>query len=233
MELSRSVWLTVLALALTSGLTSPASAAARTWVEGTHYTVLDPVQRTIVPAGKVEVLEVFSYGCPFCSQFQPIVEKLEQSLPSQAQMAYLPASFLPAEAWPMFQRAYFAAQSLGIAEKTHQAMYDAVWKTGELAISDPVTHRLKKPLPSIEDAARCYERLAGVKPEVFLAAAKSVGVEEKMRAADAQVVAMAVPGTPCLVVNGKYRVNLDDINNDGELIDLVAYLVAKETPAKK
>jgi thiol:disulfide interchange protein DsbA len=220
-------------MALVSGLTSPASAAARSWVEGRNYAVLTPIQRTTVPAGKVEVMEVFSYGCPFCSQFQPVLEKLKESLPSNAQMVYLPASFNPPEAWPMFQRAYFAAQALGIADKTHQAMYDAVWKTGELAISDPVTHRLKKPLPSIEDAARCYGRLTGVKPEAFLAAAKSFGVETKMRAADAQVHAMEVPSTPCIVVNGKYRVTMDGVGSYGELIDLVKYLVAKETPATK
>lgn len=228
MKLSRLAWLSAVATVLTS----PAFAAGN-WVEGQHYALLTPVQRTTVPAGKVEVMEVFSYGCPFCSRFEPIVEDLKQRLPANAQMVFLPASFNPSEAWPMFQRAYFAAQSLGIADKTHQAMYDAVWKTGELAISDPVTHRLKNPLPSIEDAAKCYGRLTGVKPEAFLAAAKSFGVEAKMRAADAQVQQMAVPGTPCIVVNGKYRVNLDSLRSTGELVELVTYLVAKEAPVKK
>jgi thiol:disulfide interchange protein DsbA len=233
MKLSRSALLTGLAILLTSGLASPVCAAARNWVEGRNYAVLNPAQHTTVPAGKVEVLEVFSYGCPFCNNFQPVVEKLKTSLPSNAQMVYLPASFNPPEAWPMFQRAYFAAQALGIADKTHQAMYDAVWKTGELAISDPVTHRLKKPLPSIEDAARCYGRLTGVKPEAFLAAARSFGVETKMRAADAQVNAMEIPSTPCIVVNGKYRVSMDNVASYDELVELVSYLVAKETPGRK
>jgi len=233
MKLSSSALITGLAILLTIPLASPASAAARTWVEGRNYTVLNPVQRTSVPAGQIEVMEVFSYGCPFCSQFQPVLAQLRHSLPSNARVVYLPASFNPPEAWPMFQRAYFAAQALGIAERTHQAMYDAVWKTGELAISDPVTHRLKRPLPSIEDAARCYGRLTGVKPEAFLAAAKSFGVEARMRAADAQVKAMEVPSTPCIVVNGKYRVSMDNISSYGELIELVNYLVAKETTTKK
>jgi thiol:disulfide interchange protein DsbA len=213
-------------------LTGPALAASQ-WVEGRNYSLLNPVQRTTVPAGKVEVLEVFSYGCPACNSFQPVIESLMQKLPANAQMAYLPASFNPSEAWPMYQRAYFAAQALGIADKTHQAIYDAAWKTGELSYRDPATGRMKKTLPTIEDAARCYARLTGVKPEAFLAAAKSFGVEAKMRAADAQVMQMAVPGTPCIVVNGKYRVNMDTIRNQAELNDLVNYLVAKETPARK
>jgi protein dithiol oxidoreductase (disulfide-forming) len=202
--------------------------AAQTWSQGRNYVLLTPVQSTTVPAGKVEVMEVFSYGCPACNGFQPVVEKLKSSLPRNAQMVFLPASFNPSEDWPMLQRAYFAAQSLGIAERTHQGMFDAVWKTGELAVSDPVTHRLRSPQPSIEDAARCYERMTGVKPETFLSAAKSFAVDVKIRAADAQIAAMRVPSTPCIVVNGRYRVNLDSLSSADDLVDLVRYLVAKE-----
>ena len=208
---------------------APATFAAETWKPGTHYTVLPRVQRTTVPAGKVEVLEVFSYGCPGCNSFQPVMEKLKGSLPKNAQMAYLHASFNESESWPIFQRAYFAAQSLGISEKTHQAMYDAIWKTGELAIVDNTTRRLKKPQPTINDVARCYERLTGVKTSAFLAAASSFGVDAKMRAADAQIGAMMVPSTPCLVVNGKYRVNMDSFKSMDELVQLVNYLVSTES----
>ena len=216
--------LAVLALAPLSG-----ARAAQTFVEGRNYVRLAPVQSTTVPAGKVEVMEVFSYGCPACNGFQPLMAQLRRSLPPNAQVVLLPASFNAGEDWPMFQRAYFAAQSLGIAERTHQGLFDAVWNSGELAVSDPVTHRLKEPLPSLEDAARCYARLAGVKPEAFLAAARSFGVDMKMRAADAQIAAMQVPSTPCIVVNGKYRVVMDSLGSRDELIDLVRYLVARES----
>ena len=40
------------------------TAQAATWVAGKHYSVLPQAQRTSVPAGKIEVMEVFSYGCP-------------------------------------------------------------------------------------------------------------------------------------------------------------------------
>jgi protein dithiol oxidoreductase (disulfide-forming) len=72
-------------------------------------------------------------------------------------------------------------------------------------------------------------RLAGVKPEAFLTAAKSFGVDVKMRAADVQVAAMHVPSTPCIVVNGKYRLNMDSLRSGDEIMDLVKYLVAKES----
>jgi len=207
--------------------------AAETWTEGKHYTRLTPVQRTTVPAGKVEVLEVFSYGCPACNSFQAVIDTLKKSLPANAQMAFLPAAFKPEEDWQMFQRAYFAAQALGIADRTHQAIFDAVWKTGELGITDPSGRGLKKQMPTIEDAAKCYERLTGVKPAAFLAAASSFGVDAKMRSADAQVYAMQVPGTPCLVVNGKYRVNIDAVSNVDELVSVVKFLIQKETTQPK
>ena len=216
----------LLAVAL---LMLPPGVRAATWSEGTHYVRLAPPQQTTVPAGKVEVMEVFSYACPACNAFQPVMEKLRQALPPNAQLTFLPAAFNPAEDWPMFQRAYLAAQALGIAERTHQAMFDAVWKTGELAVTTPGTNRLKDPLPSIADAARFYARVAGVNPQQFIAMANSFGIDSKIRAADAQVLAMHVDSTPTLIVNGKYRVLRDSVTGNDQLIELVKYLVARES----
>jgi protein dithiol oxidoreductase (disulfide-forming) len=206
--------------------------AAQSWTAGRHYEVLTPAQRTTVPAGKVEVLEVFSYGCIGCNGFEPAMQQLKRELPANAQVAYLPASFNRAESWPLFQRAYFTAQALGIADRTHQAMYDAIWKTGELAVVDQARRQLMRPQPTLEQVARCYERLTGVKSDVFMKTASSFSVDMKMRAADAQVIAMKVPSTPCIVVNGKYRVNLDSIRSIDELGDLVNHLVSKETAVR-
>jgi protein dithiol oxidoreductase (disulfide-forming) len=205
----------------------PARAVAKQWVEGTDYVVLHPAQQTTVPKGKVEVMEVFSYACPYCNKFQPVIRQLEHTLPRNAQLVFLPASFIPTEDWPMFQQAYFTAQSLGIASRTHQAIYDAVWKTGQLGTVDPATDRLKHPLPSIEDAARVYAHLTGVSTQKFLATARSFGVATQMREADAQIEAMQVPGTPCIIVDGKYRIRAASMGSPQGVIDLVKYLVAK------
>jgi thiol:disulfide interchange protein DsbA len=227
---------TLALIALLVWASMPTARAAGThWVQGTNYVVLSQPQPTTVPRGKVEVMEVFSYGCPFCNAFQPVIHQLERSLPANAQMVFLPASFHPDEDWPMFQQAYFAAQSLGIANPTHQAIYDAVWKTGQLAVEDPATHRLVRPLPTLEDAARYYSRLTGVSTRKFLAAAHSFGVAVQMREADAQIMAMQVPGTPCLIVGGKYRIRSSSMRPPRELISLVRYLIAKaasQSPAR-
>ncbi len=221
------------------GLGSAVQAA--NWVAGKHYSVIPQAQRTNVAPGKVEVMEVFSYGCPACNSFRPTMKKLQASLPANAQLVYLPASWNAAEAWPMFQRAYLTAQSLGVAQKAHDSMFEAIWTTGELGISDPQTRRLKTRLPTIDDAAKFYQRVAGVKAADFVNASKSFGVDLKMRQADKQITAMQVTGTPTLVVNGKYRVNNENLKTADEIIELVRFLVARETapspaatpPAKK
>jgi len=222
----KAIFLTGIAILICSPAVE-ALARPAAWVEGRNYVLLNPVQHTHVAPGKVEVLEVFSYGCPACNAFQPVMERLARSLPANAQIALLPASFSAAEDMPMLQRAFFAAQTLGIADNAHQSIFDAVWKTGELAVVDPITHRSKSPLPTLEDAARCYGRITGVKPEEFLRAARSFAVEVKLRATDVQISAMQVPGTPCLVVDGKYRVELDTLSSAADVIDLVNLLVKK------
>ena len=212
-------------------LAAAATAQAQTkWVAGKHYTNIPP-QRTQVAPGKVEVMEVFSYGCPACNQFRPVMKQIAAGLPKNAQIVYLPASWNAAENWPMFQRMYLTAVSLGVADKTHEAMYDAIWTTGELGVVDQNTRRLKTKLPTIEDAAKFYQRTAGVKPQDFVNASKSFGVDLKIKQAEAQIKAMQIGSTPTLVVAGKYRINNDAFKTVDEIIELVNFLAAKEAAA--
>jgi thiol:disulfide interchange protein DsbA len=220
----------MIALFTAALLAAGSAAQAVTFVAGKHYSVLPQAQRTTVPAGKVEVMEVFSYSCPACNHFRPAMKKLKAALPANAQVTYLPASWSAAENWPTFQRAYLTAQSLGVADKTHEAMFDAIWTTGELGIIDNRSQRIKSKLPSIDDISRFYQRVAGVKATDFVNASKSFSVDLKMRQADSQILAMQVPSTPTLVVAGKYRVNNDAFKTDDEIIAVVKYLVDKESP---
>jgi thiol:disulfide interchange protein DsbA len=224
--------LAAVTMTLLSLFTASYASAADEWKEGTNYFMVTPAQRTNVAPGKVEVLEVFSYGCPACNQFTPVMKKLVAALPANAQVAYLPAAFNTSEGWPMFQRAYFAAQALGVADRAHDAMYESVWRQGELSITDS-RGQLKRPLPSIEDAAKFYAAKTGVKPEAFLAAAKSFSVEGKIKAADKQIVAMHVDRTPTIVVAGKYRLHAESAGGYDQLIQLTKWLIAKESGAAR
>lgn len=202
--------------------------AAAPWTEGQQYFLVRPAQPTAVAAGKVEVLEVFSYACPACNHFYPAIDKLEAALPAgRVQWRFLPASWHPDEDWKVFQRAYFAALSLGIAERTHDRVFDAVWKTGELATMDG--NQMKSPLPSLADVAHFYDSVAKLKPGEFLGAAHSFSVDAQMREADAQIMAYQADSTPTLIINGKYRLTPKSAGSEEQFIALAKWLVEQES----
>jgi thiol:disulfide interchange protein DsbA len=207
---------------------SAAVAQSPQWEEGKNYFAVDPAQPTNVPAGKIEVTEVFSYACPACNAFHPFVDGLHRSLPANVVIDYVPAAFNTSEDWPVFQRAYLTAKALGIASKTHDAMFDAVWKTHQLETVDPQTERLKSPMPSLEDVAEWYHQQTGTPAQTFLAAAHSFGVDLQVHQADAYIMACQVDQTPTIIVNGKYRVDPSSAGGYGKMIDVVKWLVAKE-----
>ena len=206
----------------------PTTGMAQQWVEGKHYYAIRPAVRTSVPAGKVEVAEAFSYGCPACAAFQPYAKQLKATLPGNAQLVYMHASFNAAESWPMFQRAYLTAQTLGIADKTHDALFDAIWKTGELAVADQQTRRLKNPQPTLEQAAKFYARTAGVKVDQFMSTSKSFAVETAINRTEAWLRAARIDSTPTIVVNGKYRLTVSSAGGVNEMFALIDYLVKQE-----
>jgi len=210
---------------------SAAAAAETSWIEGQHYFAIRPAQATSVPPGKVEVIEVFSYACPACNLFYPIIDKLKSALPAKAHLSYLPASWHPEEDWRTFQRAYFAAQALGLVEKTHDAVFDAIWKGGELATMDMTTNRPKALMPTIVDISKFYARIAGVSRDAYLAAAQSFSVDASMRQADAQIKAYQVEETPTVIINGKYRLTPRSAGGNDQFISLVKWLVTRESTA--
>jgi thiol:disulfide interchange protein DsbA len=223
-----------------SAETAPAASAAPAapfvddgkWVAGKHYFVIDPAQPTSHP-GKIEVTEVFSYGCPACNAFQSTVNQIARSLPADAVMDYLPASFRPDENWPVYQRAFYAAQALGLLDKTQDAMYGAVWKSGELSTYNLKGNGLKpkEAWPTIDDTARFYARY-GADPKEFVGIANSFTVNTKMKRADDLVKAYGVTGTPTIIVNGKYRLDTSSAGGYAQTIELTQWLVAKEAAGK-
>jgi thiol:disulfide interchange protein DsbA len=232
---ARSTLTTVIATALVIAAPAMPAAASQAlgaaqWAEGVNYFQVLPPHPVSLPLGKVEVTEVFSYGCPACNAFLPVMHKLAQKLPANAVLDYVPASFNPTEDWPMFQRAFYAAQALGVAEKTHDAMFDAVWKSRTLATIDPKTERLVDHMPTIEDAAKFYQKAAGVPAQKFIDTAnKDFTVDRNIRAAEAFVEGCRVDRTPTIIVNGKYRLYTESAGDPDKLIELVLWLVAKET----
>jgi thiol:disulfide interchange protein DsbA len=187
------------------------TAAAPAWEAGKHYFVIDPALPT-ASGDKVEVLEVFSYACSHCANFQPYAEQLKKSLPAGASFDYMPAIFNAQ--WEPYARAFYTAQSLGVLDATHQALFDAL-------------HRDHTPIRSVDDLATFYSQ-HGVDRAKFLAASGSFEVESKL-ARSMQIVRDAgVDGTPTLIVNGKYRTTGASAGGYAQVVELIGWLVQKE-----
>lgn len=194
------------------------STATDKWVAGKSYQLIDPPQPTGT-GNKVEVLEVFSYACPHCAHFQPFAEKLKASLPRNAEFTLLPADFQPR--WVDFARSFYVAKALGLVEKTHQAMFDAIYKDG-------------RPMNSLDDMAAFYAD-HGANKASFLSTAQSFVVEGQLAHAHDMEVKYGIDATPTLIVNGKYRVgaNAEEKIGFDEMVEIAQYLVAKEAAHAK
>ena len=178
--------------------------------EGTDYAVIDTPEQ---PHGdKVVLVEVFGYGCHFCAALQPDLAKWKKTLPADVQFSYLPAPFggLPD---PMM-RAFFAAQAMGVQEKSHDSMFKAVFTD--------------KRITKEEDIPGFYATY-GVDPKTFAATMKSFAVSAKVAAATDQAMRWGIDGTPTIVVDGKYRV-LEPGAGAQAMFHTVEWLVAKQRP---
>ena len=203
-------------LVATSAVFAADAPAPTAWEAGKNYFLVDPPQPTAT-GDKVEVLEVFSYACPHCAHFEPYAEQLKTSLPAGAVFTYMPAVFNPS--WEPYARAYYTAESLGVLDKTHQPLFDAL-------------HRDHLPMRTIDDLAGFYAQ-NGVDKAKFLATSASFEVESKLARAQTIVKADGVDGTPSIIVNGKYRITGASAGGYPQLIELVDWLVQKEIDAKK
>lgn len=191
--------------------------AAANLTAGTDYQLINPPVPSSAPAGKVEVVEVFGYSCVHCATLQPIVNGWKKNLPEHVQFTYMPAVF--GGAWEVYARAYYAAETMGILEQSHDAIFKAL-------------HTDRKPIQSIEDVADLYTAY-GVSRDDFLASMQSFAVNAKIARAQQTVQRYGVDGTPSIIVNGKYRVMSPREGGFQRMLEIVDALVAQEHAAAK
>jgi protein dithiol oxidoreductase (disulfide-forming) len=199
------------------GAEEKTAAVASKWQLGKHYFAVIPPQPTAT-GDKIEVLEVFSYACPHCAHFQPYADQIKAQLPANATFSYMPAVFNPS--WEPFARAFYTAQSFGILDKTHQALFDAI-------------HRDHMPFKTIQDLATFYGGF-GVNPESFISTSSSFVIEGKLAQSIDLVRKYEVAGTPSIIVNGKYRVMAGPEIAVAlpDMVEITLMLVKQEAAAK-
>lgn len=205
----------VSALLLLAGIVLvPAYAQSPIPVAGKDYVVI-PNGQPLSPAdGKIVVEEFFNYICPACNAFEPMFVAWTKQLPSYVKVEHVPAAFRAD--FVQYARAYYAAKLFGIADETHQAVYDAIHRDHVLPAEGDS--------PDEERIADFYANY-GVSAQKFLAAMQSFGVDSNVRRAMAHLRVSNVRGTPSIVVNGRYLVQGKSFE---DILRIASFLIEKE-----
>jgi thiol:disulfide interchange protein DsbA len=175
-----------------------AAAKAPPPVEGTDYVAIPNGQPFDTPPGKIEVVELFGYVCPFCAAVQPTVAAMKAKLPPDVHFVYVPAAF--GGPWDNYAKAFYAADAMGLVDKTHDAMFRAIHIDNTL--------KGERGMDKPEDIAAFYANY-GVDPNQFLSSMQSFAVAARINRAR-QYMTDAFAGdqmqTPTFLIAGKYRV---------------------------
>lgn len=202
-------------LVLTSACTASNSNAAAPYTEGKEYVALAAPAQRYSADGKVEVVEVFSYGCVHCAHFAPKAEELRKQLPPSVKFKLLPAAF--SDAWLPYARAYYAAEKLGVADKTHLDLFAKKFDQ-------------HYPISTLDELADYYAT-QGVDRAKFLAIATSPEVTQQIKKDLELIQKWGVDGTPTIVVDGKYRSN--EVKTLDQLSALAQWLAQRELSGAK
>lgn len=187
------------------------------YTPGVEYKLLpEPVA---VPAdGRIHIEEAFWYGCPHCFRLEEALAPWKKTLPADVAFSGVPAMF--GRAWVMHAQLYHVADVLGVLDKAHSAIFDAV--------------NLKRmPLLSRGDQRDFLASVAGVSPADFDKAYDSFAVKSRMGQADQRIRAFGIQGVPAIIVQGKYVVDVTSAGGTAELLNVVDYLIAQERQALK
>ena len=201
-------------IAVIAAFVSPAQVQAQApskYVEGTHY------QRIATPVktrkdDKIEVMEVFWYGCPHCNQFQPVFEAWKKQQGADVVTDHSPAIWNK----PMIVHAhlFYTAKAFRLLDKMHKEIFDAM-------------HLNKKRLASKKQIFPLFEK-HGISEEDFNKTFDSFGIKSQVQQASARARGYGITGTPEVIINGKYRISGRMTGSQGEILKVASYLIEQE-----
>lgn len=205
---------------LVSLFSSSAALSVEMWEKGRHYKELPyPVQTR--DSSKIEVVKLFWYGCPHCYEFNnDYLPEWEENFADDIDFHMRPATF---PGWKVHARAYFAADALGVLDKVHQPLFDAI-------VANP------RKFKDIEDVKPIFIE-NGVSAEDFDKVFEASGfrkvskVDEAMKKVDEDIKRYRVSGVPALIVNGKYKIGVRDAGNFANMIKVANFLIDRERAA--
>lgn len=183
-------------------------------VEGRDYKRLPSPQP--VPPGKIEVLEFFSYACPHCAAFEPVLEAWARKLPPDVALRRVPVPFLYNAA--NFQRTYYALETLGLVDAVQAKVFQALH-----------VERAKMQQPE-EIAAQVAKH--GGDAARFLDAFRSFTVATSANRAAQMSSTYAIDGVPTLVVNGTWATSPAMAGGEAEALATVDALVQRSRKSR-
>ena len=201
---------------------SSAAAGVAKFAAGKDYELLTPAQPTVGDAagGKVEVAEVFMFGCPHCAAFEPRLKDWLKTAPGYVSFVRIPAVWNAIA--ELHARAYYTAEALGKTAEIDGPFFDEI-------------HGKHDMLDSEDKLAAFFARF-GVDDKTFRNTFESFAIDAKVSRAQDLVKRYKVPGTPAIVVAGKYLTSGAMAGNYESWFAIVDELAAKEhaapSPAK-
>jgi len=181
--------------------------------EGTNYSKVVPAQPTSAGPDKVEVLEVFWYGCGHCFALDPAIESWRaKGKPSYVEFVRVPAMWN--EATRMHARLFYTVELLGKLEELHTPIFREINVNGD-------------PLNTVEKIG-AFLREHGVSNDEFQKAFSSFAVENKLQRADFLNRRYRIESVPTVIVNGKYKTDLGMAGGEQQLFSLIGELAAHE-----
>jgi thiol:disulfide interchange protein DsbA len=157
-------------------------------VEGTHFNKLAQPAPVAAPAGKIEVVEFFSYGCPHCYSFEPALEGWAKQLPADVSLRRVPVGFNAT--YETYQKIYYSLEAMGQLGAMHRKVFDAI-------------HLQRQRLDKEADIV-AFMTANGVDGAKFTEHFNSFSVQTKQRQAKQLTDAYKIDGVPTLGVQGRY-----------------------------
>ncbi len=196
-------------------LTNLSFAESIQYEEGTHYVELQIPIKTR-NSDKIEVAEYFSYGCPHCYQFEPMITAWHEGLPADVEFIRTPAIWN--KDYQVYAQTYYATEALGVTEKLHTPFFEAI-------------HGQRKRLNDPKLIAIFFSEF-GVDPVDFAKVYSSFGVRASVQQAEARGRAYRSTGVPALIVNGKYRIEGKLAGSNSNMLRVADFLIEKERAAR-
>ncbi len=197
---------------------SSTEAAPQRFTEGKHFDRFRPTKMTVNGGEKIEVAEVFWYGCNHCYNLEPILQRWAEDLPEGVEFVKLPAVWNPV--LETHAQVFFTIEALAGAGKienknaVHMAFFDEIHVNRQRMSSEK----------SIIDFIGNF----GVDKASFENAWNSFEVNTKLRQAKTLNRAYEIGSVPTIVVNGKYVTDETRAGGKPELIAVIDELIASE-----